>query len=92
MKFQLGWAGDSGSVVTKPGSSMTLIQGRPEEQAPQVERLTEVIPGHRPRGLVKFITSTDHKQIGINYMVTAFAFFCFSPVARENIFAEIGRL
>ncbi len=62
---------------------MTLIQDRPEQPAVHTERLTEVIPGPRPRGWTKFITSTDHKQIGLNYMVTAFAFFCFSGVLAE---------
>jgi cytochrome c oxidase subunit I len=29
----------------------------------------------RPGGLLAFLTSTDHKRIGVSYMVTAFAFF-----------------
>ena len=29
----------------------------------------------RPTGLLAFLTSTDHKRIGISYMVTAFVFF-----------------
>ena len=30
----------------------------------------DIVPGPRPAGLVKYITSTDHKQIGLNYIVT----------------------
>ena len=29
----------------------------------------------RPGGLLAFLTSTDHKRIGVSYMVTAFGFF-----------------
>ncbi|MGI8750811.1 MAG: cytochrome c oxidase subunit I, partial [Acidimicrobiales bacterium] len=68
---------------------MTLIQDRPEEQAPHTERLTEVIPGPQPRGWARFITSTDHKQIGVNYMVTAFTFFCVSGVMAELIRTQL---
>jgi cytochrome c oxidase subunit 1 len=50
---------------------MTLLEDRPqqppEEHAPS---LMEIVPGPRPAGLVKYITSTDHKQIGLNYIVT----------------------
>ncbi|HLI00811.1 MAG TPA: cytochrome c oxidase subunit I [Acidimicrobiales bacterium] len=47
------------------------------------EPLLEIIPSPRPRGLVKFITSTDHKQIGLNYMVTAFAAFLVAGIMAE---------
>jgi cytochrome c oxidase subunit 1 len=47
------------------------------------EPLLEIIPGPRPRGFVKFITSTDHKQIGLNYMVTAFISFLFAGMMAE---------
>ena len=35
----------------------------------------EIVPGPRPHGIVKFVTSTDHKQIGLNYLVTALVGF-----------------
>jgi cytochrome c oxidase subunit 1 len=47
------------------------------------EPLLEIIPGPRPSGLVKYITSTDHKQIGLNYMVTAFISFLFAGIMAE---------
>ena len=64
---------------------MTLIQDRPEEHlTPAVEpELMEIIPGPRPRGLVKYITSTDHKQIGLNYLVTSFIGFLFAGLLAE---------
>ena len=62
---------------------MTLIQERPLGNPFPNEPLTEIVPGPRPRGVVKFITSTDHKQIGLNYMVTAFTGFLAAGVMAE---------
>ena len=33
------------------------------------------LPARQPTGMLAWLTSTDHKRIGISYMVTAFAFF-----------------
>ncbi|HEX4863297.1 MAG TPA: hypothetical protein VFV02_04445, partial [Acidimicrobiales bacterium] len=58
---------------------MTLIEERPHGQpVPEEPELMEIIPGPRPHGLVKYITSTDHKQIGLNYLVTSFIGFLFA--------------
>ena len=53
-------------------------------------------PGARRRpspaqatGLLAFLTSTDHKRIGIAYMVTAFAFFLLGGALAEVIRAEL---
>ena len=54
---------------------MTLVQERPERYELPERRLTEVIPGPKWRGILSYLTSTDHKQIGINYMVTSFTMF-----------------
>src|SRR5579863_4703105 len=35
---------------------------------------------HEPRGLVRWLTTTDHKQIGILYIVTSFMFFIVGGV------------
>ena len=43
-------------------------------RAPE-RRLTEIVPGPKFRGVLAYLTSTDHKQIGINYMVTSFIMF-----------------
>src|SRR6201986_3360948 len=70
---------------------MTLIQDRPPEHLePEPEPvLMEIVPAPRPRGLVKYITSTDHKQIGINYMVTAFIGFLFAGLLAEGIRTQL---
>ena len=47
---------------------MTLLDERPTEEPPASE--------HREAtGLLAFLTTTDHKRIGIAYMLTAFAFY-----------------
>ncbi len=70
---------------------MTLIQDRPPsaELIPAEAPLMEIIPGPRPRGFVKYITSTDHKQIGINYMVTALVGFLFAGLMAEGIRTQL---
>ena len=70
---------------------MTLIQDRSEEYHPEpLPELTEIVPGPRPRGLLKYVTSTDHKQIGINYMVTAFIGFLLDTVVSLRL-GGVGR-
>jgi cytochrome c oxidase subunit 1 len=74
---------------------MTIIQERPSGNPPEfgpghVEPLTEIVPGPRPHGWVKFITSTDHKQIGLNYMVTAFISFLFAGLLAEGIRTQLA--
>jgi cytochrome c oxidase subunit 1 len=69
---------------------MTLIQDRPEEQLVHPEPvLMEIVPGPRPTGLVKYITSTDHKQIGLNYLVTSFIGFLFAGLLAEGIRTQL---
>nr|MBA3956248.1 cbb3-type cytochrome c oxidase subunit I [Acidimicrobiia bacterium] len=41
-------------------------------------------------GLLAFFTTTDHKRIGIAYMVTAFAFFLFAGALAMLIRAELA--
>lgn len=48
---------------------MTLLDDRPAEAEPPA-------PPHREAtGLLAFLTTTDHKRIGIAYMLTAFVFY-----------------
>ncbi len=54
---------------------MSLVQERPAQFEHPEKRLTEIVPGPRYRGVLAYLTSTDHKQIGINYMVTSFIMF-----------------
>ena len=62
---------------------MTLLENRPQPPREVHEApLMDIVPGPRPRGLVKYITSTDHKQIGLNYIVTSlFAFLVAGAMA-----------
>ncbi len=69
---------------------MTVIQEPPgREYRPAEPQLFEIVPGPRPHGLVKYLTSTDHKQIGINYMVTAFIGFLFAGLLAEGIRTQL---
>jgi cytochrome c oxidase subunit 1 len=69
---------------------MTLIQDLPEDHLAHVEpALMEIVPGPRPSGLVKYITSTDHKQIGLNYLVTSFIGFLFAGLLAEGIRTQL---
>ena len=69
---------------------MTLMQDRPERQLVHEEPvLMEIVPGPRPSGLVKYITSTDHKQIGLNYLVTSFIGFLFAGLLAVGIRTQL---
>jgi cytochrome c oxidase subunit I len=46
-------------------------------------------PGHRAQGLLAFVTSTDHKRIGISYMATAFAFYLLGGALAVVIRSEL---
>jgi len=53
---------------------------------PQVEPQPEPQPA---TGLLAFFTTTDHKRIGIAYMVTAYAFFLVGGALAELIRAQL---
>jgi cytochrome c oxidase subunit 1 len=53
------------------------------------ERVEQPSAPHEARGLLAFITSTDHKRIGVSYMVTAFAFFLLGGALAQLIRAEL---
>ncbi|CAN5647223.1 cytochrome c oxidase subunit I [soil metagenome] len=44
----------------------------------------------RAQGLLAFLTSTDHKRIGISYMVTAFGFYLIGGALAMGIRAELA--
>jgi cytochrome c oxidase subunit 1 len=60
---------------------VTLVEERP---------LTEVVPGPRPRGLLGWVTTTDHKKIGLLYMVTAFLFFLLGGFLAELMRTQLA--
>jgi cytochrome c oxidase subunit 1 len=43
-----------------------------------------------PRGWTSWITTTDHKRIGILYMVTTFVFFCLGGVEALMMRLQLG--
>src|SRR5258707_2704528 len=43
-----------------------------------------------PRGWTSWITTTDHKRIGIMYMVTTFVFFCLGGVEALLMRLQLG--
>ncbi len=51
----------------------------------------EPCPAGEARGLLALFTTTDHKRIGIAYMVTAFAFFLAGGALAELIRVELYR-
>jgi cytochrome c oxidase subunit 1 len=46
---------------------------------------------HEPTGLLRWLTSTDHKTIGIAYMVTAFTFFLIGGVMALMLRAQLAQ-
>ncbi len=64
---------------------MTVVVERPEVGAEPPEPEAHV----RATGLLAFTTSTDHKRIGIAYMVTAYVFFIIAGVLAGVIRAEL---
>ena len=46
-------------------------------------------PGRRRRAVVSWLTTTDHKKIGIMYIVTAFVFFLFGGLLAEMIRTQL---
>ncbi len=67
------------SVTTAPP------EAPPEPEGPEPPHEAEAT------GVLAFLTTTDHKRIGIAYMVTAFAFFLFGGVLAMIMRAELAR-
>jgi cytochrome c oxidase subunit 1 len=65
---------------------MTVVSERPESQRP----LTEIVPGPRPRGLLGWVTTADHKKIGLMYMVTAILFFLLGGLLAEGMRTQLA--
>ncbi|HEX2046980.1 MAG TPA: cytochrome c oxidase subunit I [Acidimicrobiales bacterium] len=64
---------------------MTLLEERPAPPPPKPQ------PRGHAGGLVGWVTTTDHKKIGILYMVTAFAFFLLGGVLALLMRAELAQ-
>ncbi|MHB8296072.1 MAG: cytochrome c oxidase subunit I [Acidimicrobiales bacterium] len=63
---------------------MTLLEERREEAVPEPEHTEQV------SGILNWLTSTDHKVIGISYTVTSLGFFLFSGVLAEMIRTQLA--
>jgi cytochrome c oxidase subunit I len=61
---------------------MTLLAPRPQVEAP--------VPHRSATGLLAWLTSTDHKRIGISYMVTAFAFYLLGGLLAMGMRTELA--
>ncbi|MCU1357676.1 MAG: cytochrome c oxidase subunit [Acidimicrobiales bacterium] len=69
---------------------MTVVAPRASPEPLDRAAIFEEDTGSRPaRGLLGFLTTTDHKRIGIAYMVTAYAFFLVGGALAELIRAEL---
>ncbi|HEY5887218.1 MAG TPA: cytochrome c oxidase subunit I [Acidimicrobiales bacterium] len=62
---------------------MTLLEERRAEPVEPAEHLPAT-------GLLAWLTSTDHKRIGLSYMVTAFAFYLLGGVLAMGMRAELA--
>jgi cytochrome c oxidase subunit 1 len=63
---------------------MTVVEGRTETSPPPE-------PRRQAEGLVGWLSTTDHKRIGILYMGTAFTFFLVGGVLALLMRAELAR-
>jgi cytochrome c oxidase subunit 1 len=63
--------------MTTVAAPPAAAPGRPEEPV-------------QPGGLLKWLTSTDHKVIGKSYLVTAFGFFCLAGLLAEVIRTQLA--
>lgn len=66
---------------------MTTTLSRPEAVGEEPQESHGQVHHNEPSGILKWLTSTDHKVIGLNYTVTALIFFLIA-----GIFAEIIRM
>jgi cytochrome c oxidase subunit 1 len=63
---------------------VTTVDERPTAVAEPPE------PAPRPTGLLAFVTTTDHKRIGVAYMVTAYGFFLLGGLLAMLIRTELA--
>ena len=58
---------------------MTLLADRP-----RLDRRSPHEHQHGPTGILKWLTSTDHKVIGKSYLITSFVFFCMAGLHGDD--------
>ena len=70
---------------------MTLLADPPASPPDRPEAVDQREPAERePTGLLAWLTSTDHKRIGVSYMVTAFTFYLFGGVLALVVRSELA--
>jgi cytochrome c oxidase subunit 1 len=69
---------------------VTLLADPPPAPPPVDSAVDEAESHREPGGLLAWLTSTDHKRIGISYMVTAFTFYLFGGVLALFVRAELA--
>ena len=57
---------------------------------PRSRRSSPTASSAQPRGLISWLTTTDHKRIGILYMVTTFVFFILGGVEALMMRLQLG--
>ena len=65
---------------------MTIVEDRPDLAAEP-----EPPPERRATGILGWITTADHKRIGISYMVTAFVFFFIGGAMAELMRLQLAQ-
>jgi cytochrome c oxidase subunit 1 len=64
---------------------MTILEERPAASEPASAA------HHHPSGLLRWLTSSDHKDIGIAYMVTAFSFYLIGGLMAMIMRAQLAQ-
>ena len=70
---------------------MTVLDERPTSPTEPPRPPGSHGHGPEPTGLLRWLTSTDHKTIGLSYMVTAFGFFLIGGLMAMAIRAQLAR-
>ncbi|MED7828911.1 cytochrome ubiquinol oxidase subunit I, partial [Streptomyces chiangmaiensis] len=72
---------------------MSIVNNPQGEAAAEGSYESELLFRHRRAGsgVVKWLTTTDHKMIGTLYLVTSFAFFLIGGVIALLMRAELAR-
>ncbi|HEX3540420.1 MAG TPA: cytochrome c oxidase subunit I [Acidimicrobiales bacterium] len=68
---------------------MTAVSSPPDVEIAD-RPLTQIVTGPRPKGLVGWVTTADHKKIGLLYMATAFAFFLLAGLLAEGMRTQLS--
>ena len=74
-----------------PDGAAALRQGRVDGAGVARERRELEASWGRPRGLIGWLSTTDHKEIGRRYLVTAFVFFALGGIEAAAMRIQLAR-